>query len=200
MTWDDAEEVIARAIYECWPTTFERLVATTETFKTHRVEGGIDSWEDTIRDDPTRAEECRGAARRVARALRAAGVALVPEKATEEMVAAAVSSEAGAWEGVIEDIISAGQIKSEKEQSPMNGTLRDRCRAFLEKAQRDAVMRQGSPVDDLLAFVLAERGRAADPALEETLPLVLYFGTAEEREEFVAAVQAVKPMITKRMP
>lgn len=82
----------------------------------------------------------------------------------------------------------------------MADILRDRCRAFLEKAQRDAIMRQGSPVDDLMAFVMAERGRAADPDLAETLPLVLYFGSAEEREEFVAAVQAVKPMITKRVP
>jgi len=79
--------------------------------------------------------------------------------------------------------------------------LRDRCRAFLAMQQRRAITRTGDPVQDLIAFVLAERGRTADPALDETLPLVLYFVTPEDRAEFVAAVRAEKPnMITKEMP
>lgn len=79
--------------------------------------------------------------------------------------------------------------------------LRDRCKTFLNKLQTDAMLRQGSPVDDLMAFVIAETGRAADPRLEETLPLCLYFGTVEERDEFVGLVQQANPgMVMKRMP
>jgi len=80
-------------------------------------------------------------------------------------------------------------------------TLRDRCKAFYQKAQQDAMLRQGSPVDDLMAFVLAEKGRAADKRLEPTLPLVLYFGSVQDREEFIAVVHEAKPgMVAKRMP
>jgi hypothetical protein len=34
--------------------------------------------------------------------------------------------------------------------------LRDRCKAILDKLRQDAILRQGSPVDDLMAFVVAE--------------------------------------------
>lgn len=75
-------------------------------------------------------------------------------------------------------------------------TLRDRCEAMLEKLKTSA-----SQVDDLVGFVAAERGRGADPALRETLPLVLYFKTEQDRDEFVDAVCAAKPnMRAKRMP
>ncbi|HEX4041081.1 MAG TPA: hypothetical protein VHY10_05220 [Xanthobacteraceae bacterium] len=80
-------------------------------------------------------------------------------------------------------------------------TLRDRCKEMLGKLQRDAMLRQGSPVDDLIAFVIAETGRSADKALDETLPLVLYFGSDEDRDEFIEMVRAAKPgMITKKLP
>lgn len=80
-------------------------------------------------------------------------------------------------------------------------TLRDRCKAFYQQAQRDAMLRQGSLVDDLQAFVLAEKGRSADWSLEDTKPLVLYFANDKDRTEFVAAVHADKPdMIAKEMP
>lgn len=66
---------------------------------------------------------------------------------------------------------------------------------------RNAMLRQGSPVDDLVAFVVAETGRKADAALEGTLPLCLYFASDADREEFVAAMREAKPgMTTKRMP
>lgn len=81
------------------------------------------------------------------------------------------------------------------------GDLRERCRHLLDTLNRDAMLRQNSPVDTLLSFVLAERGRAADPALEPTLPLVLYFGSDADRDEFVAAIREVKPhMITRKLP
>lgn len=80
-------------------------------------------------------------------------------------------------------------------------TLRDRCKRFLSKAQQDAMLRQGSPVDDLMAFVMSENGRSADDSLKDTLPLVLYFGSEEDREGFMAVVREAKPgMMAKKMP
>lgn len=80
-------------------------------------------------------------------------------------------------------------------------TLRDRCLEFYQKMSRDKMLRQGNPVDDLMAFVIAETGRTADKSLEEALPLCLYFGSAVERDEFIDAVREAKPnMITKTMP
>lgn len=80
-------------------------------------------------------------------------------------------------------------------------SLRVRCSAMLAKIKRDAMLRQGSPVEDLEAFVVAETGRKADAKLDHTLPLCLYFATAADREEFIAAVQEAKPnMIMKRLP
>lgn len=80
-------------------------------------------------------------------------------------------------------------------------TLRERCKEFLGQQQRNAIMRVSSPVEDLMAFVIAETGRSADNVLEDTLPLCLYFGSKEDREEFMAAVHAWKPdMISKPMP
>ncbi len=79
-------------------------------------------------------------------------------------------------------------------------TLRDRCKEFYQKAQRDAMMRQGSPVDDLMAFVMAEQGRTADKSLKDALPLVLYFADDAERDEFIALWREARPgSITKKM-
>jgi hypothetical protein len=53
----------------------------------------------------------------------------------------------------------------------------------------------------MVAFVVAETGRAADAVLEDTLPLCLYFSTSKDREEFIALVREAKPgMMMKRMP
>ncbi len=80
-------------------------------------------------------------------------------------------------------------------------SLRDRCKAMYQQMQRDAMLRQGSPVDDLVAFVVAETGRTADKRLKESLPLCLYFATDQDRDEFIALVHEAKPnMITKRIP
>ena len=53
--------------------------------------------------------------------------------------------------------------------------FRDRCKAFLQQQSRNAMLRQGNPVEDLMAFVSEEHGRKADKRLENTLPLCLYF-------------------------
>lgn len=79
--------------------------------------------------------------------------------------------------------------------------LRERCKAMYQKMQRDAMLRRGSPVDDLTAFVVAETGRAADSRLDKTLPLCLYFGNEQDREEFIALIREANPgMMMKVMP
>ena len=80
-------------------------------------------------------------------------------------------------------------------------SLRNRCKALCDKIQHDAMFHQGSPVDDLMSFVIAERGRGADSRLAETLPLCLYFDSYRDREEVIALVYEVKPNTrAKRMP
>jgi hypothetical protein len=80
-------------------------------------------------------------------------------------------------------------------------TLRSRCAAFLSQAKIDALLRQGSPVDDLMAFVIAETGRKADRRMEQSLPLCLYFSDDAAREEFIALWHEGKPnSISKRLP
>lgn len=80
-------------------------------------------------------------------------------------------------------------------------TLYDRCKAFIGQQQQRAIMRTGEPVQELMEFVLAEKGRAADKGLEDTLPLVLYFGSEGERAEFEQAISEWKSTaITRRMP
>ena len=71
--------------------------------------------------------------------------------------------------------------------------LRERCKAMYQKMQQNAIMRQGSPVDDLVDFVVSEIGRSADESLSKTLPLCLYFADEESRDEFVAVFQEAKP-------
>lgn len=81
-------------------------------------------------------------------------------------------------------------------------SLRDRCKAFYQTMQTNAMLRQSSPVDDLMAFVMAETGRSAGgESLKDTLPLVLYFGGESDRDEFLAIVREAKPgMVAKKMP
>lgn len=80
-------------------------------------------------------------------------------------------------------------------------SLRERCRAFLGIIQMNGILRQGNAVDDLVAFVLAEKGRAADPSLKETLPLCLYFGSEQDRAEFVELIRVAKPgLISRKLP
>jgi hypothetical protein len=64
-----------------------------------------------------------------------------------------------------------------------------------------AITRDGDPVDDLLAFVVAETGRKADISLDQSLPLVLYFATEFEREEFIELYHEAKPnVVSRRLP
>lgn len=79
--------------------------------------------------------------------------------------------------------------------------LRDRCKEMYQKMGRDAMLRQGSPVDDLMAFVQSELGRSADERLDDTKALFLYFPTDADRSEFMALVMEAKPgMIAKAIP
>lgn len=72
---------------------------------------------------------------------------------------------------------------------------------MLDKLSRDAILRQGSPVENLMAFVMSEQGRAADLSLEDSRPLVLYFGNESDREVFLAVAREAMPgAVTKVMP
>lgn len=72
-------------------------------------------------------------------------------------------------------------------------SLRERCRDMCSQMQRNAMLRQSSPVDDLIAFVQAEIGRTADERLEDTCSLILYFGNEIDRAGFKALVAEEKP-------
>ena len=80
-------------------------------------------------------------------------------------------------------------------------TLKDRCRTILHKITQDQVMRQNNAIETLMAFVTAEIGRNADPSLDQTLPLCLYFGSYKDRERFIELVRQMNPnWVSKRMP
>lgn len=71
--------------------------------------------------------------------------------------------------------------------------LRERCKKMYQQMSRDAMLRQGDPVENLMAFVQAEIGRTADERLENTCSLILYFGNEPDRAEFQALVAGGKP-------
>lgn len=82
--------------------------------------------------------------------------------------------------------------------APPPQSLRDRCKALNDKLRIDAMLRQNSPVDTILEFVVSEIGRSADARLESSLPLCLYFQTAEDREDFVRLIRDAKPSMTMK--
>ena len=85
--------------------------------------------------------------------------------------------------------------------TPAPTTLGDRCKSIYQQMQRDAMLRQGNPVETLLAFVIAEQGRGAAPEFTNSLPLCLYFGSEKDRAEFVELIREAKPgMITRELP
>lgn len=56
------------------------------------------------------------------------------------------------------------------------GDLRERCKAVSDKLMRDGILRQGSPVDTLMAFVVAElEAAAAQPSREAALVKALQY-------------------------
>jgi hypothetical protein len=80
-------------------------------------------------------------------------------------------------------------------------TLRDRCSKIANQLQRDAMLRQGNPVETIMAFVQAEMGRTADERLDDTCSMILYFGNETDRAEFQALILEAKPgMVAKEIP
>lgn len=80
-------------------------------------------------------------------------------------------------------------------------TLHDRCKEFLHQQTMNEMLNGGSPIDDLVAFVVAENGRTGHQSLDQSLPLCLYFANTTDREEFINEFRKAKPnMITKKMP
>jgi hypothetical protein len=92
-------------------------------------------------------------------------------------------------------------------------TLRDRCASALSELKRiNRDMEQGTlnrahikrwdaQIDYLVDFVHAETGRKGDPKLDQTAPLVCYFGDESGREEMIAAFKMAWPnSTTRKMP
>lgn len=80
-------------------------------------------------------------------------------------------------------------------------SFRDRCRAMVDQLARNGMLRQSSPVDDLMAFVQSEIGRTADHGIEAAQSLILYFPTEADREKFMIAFREVNPTwMTKKIP
>lgn len=79
--------------------------------------------------------------------------------------------------------------------------LRERCKALYQRMQRDAMFCQGSPVDNLMSFVLAERRALQMRASRKTIPLCLYFGTHRDREQCIELIYEFIPKtVPKKMP
>jgi hypothetical protein len=76
--------------------------------------------------------------------------------------------------------------------------LRDRCQKMYQKMRYDAMMRRGSPVDDLMAFVISETGRASEHRFEKRFPLCLFFNDEQSRDEFIALWREDRPNVTIR--
>lgn len=77
-------------------------------------------------------------------------------------------------------------------------TLRERCKKLYQKLGTDAMLRQHDPVQTIVEFVVAETGRAAGQLGDNTLPLVLYFKTEEDREEFIELFKITHPTMISR--
>lgn len=80
-------------------------------------------------------------------------------------------------------------------------TLRERCLEFYKASGRPLRLREGELVQAIYDFVLSEIGRSADEKLTDAHPLVMYFTTKSDREEFMEAILAENPnMISRRWP
>ena len=92
-------------------------------------------------------------------------------------------------------------------------TQRERCeQALAELARIDRTMEQGTlnrahikrwqaKLDYLADFVYAETGRCSDIKLDQTAPLVMYFPSDEERQEFIKVCEEAMPNARwKEMP
>lgn len=81
-------------------------------------------------------------------------------------------------------------------------TLRERVAIFMAGLQSEPMTPahawREQCIDAVVEFVCTEIGRNADKTLENTLPLVLYFGNDTDRNEFIAAIHEAKPNMTVR--
>lgn len=78
-------------------------------------------------------------------------------------------------------------------------TLRERCRKFLTD-HVGLIGNLSDDVDDLMAFVLAEKGRDAVPTGKDVAPVVLFCDDEESRELVVDAFKAMRGVKSKKMP
>lgn len=79
----------------------------------------------------------------------------------------------------------------------MSKTLRRRCAETVNLIQQE-LRKGGNPAAVLEAFVIAEIGRRASTKFDQSSPLCLYFDSATDRNEFIAAVQQINSNMTMR--
>lgn len=65
--------------------------------------------------------------------------------------------------------------------------LRERCKQFIN----DRGISDDLFVDELVAFITAEKGRV--PELDGTLPLALYFNNPDDRDQFMCLFKQAMP-------
>lgn len=73
--------------------------------------------------------------------------------------------------------------------------FRKRCADLVSRLRTDAMLRQNDPVQTVMEFVIAERGAAEFPPSAQLKPLVLYFGSDEDRAGFIALVREAQPAL-----
>ena len=79
----------------------------------------------------------------------------------------------------------------------MERPARARCKQFNERLTRNAILRRGSPVDDLVAFCRVETGRAADPSLKNAA-LCLYFVSERIAMSLLRSSETLSPSWSQR--
>lgn len=82
-------------------------------------------------------------------------------------------------------------------------SLQERCKEWFARVSTPLgrLRIDDAVASDMADFVRSEIGRAADSKLDATEPLVLYFATEEDREEFIAMIREAKPdMISRKWP
>lgn len=81
-----------------------------------------------------------------------------------------------------------------KKRTNNESNLEIRCRALLNKDCAPSVQ-------DLRDFVHSEIGRKADPRLDNTLALIIYFQDEVSRDDMIAAIRHEKPgMRARKIP
>jgi len=89
--------------------------------------------------------------------------------------------------------------RRKKERPKADGTLRRRTTAYLDRVlARHSDHATEKDTDSLVEFVLSEIGRSGDLKGDDSLPLVIYFKEAKDRQAFIELVRLANPKMIAR--